>query len=176
MKVKIVERHMVPSGALRDYVVEKANGLERYFDRIISIDSTLSVEKERQIADFHAHLTNRKVIAAREESSDMYASIDKAIDRLKRQIVKYKDHLNDRRSTATAVSATRPPEIDTDLDHREIIRTNTYFQKPMSPEEAALQLDALEKDFLVFINVESDQISIIYHRRDENYGLIEPRR
>lgn len=174
MKVKIVERHMVPSAALRSYVVERANGLERYFDRIVSIDSTLSVEKERQIADFHAHLTNRKVIAAREESSDMYASIDKAIDRLKRQIVKYKDHLNDRGSTA--FSATRAPGIDTGLDHREIIRTNTYFHKPMSPEEAALQLDALEKDFLVFINVESDQVSIVYHRRDENYGLIEPRR
>lgn len=174
MKVKIVERHMAPSAALRDYVVERANGLERYFDRIVSIDSTLSVEKERQIADFHAHLTNRKVIAAREESSDMYASIDKAIDRLKRQIVKYKDHLNDHGSTA--VSATKSPGIDTALDHREIIRTNTYFQKPMSPEEAALQLDTLEKDFLVFINVESDQVSIIYHRRDKHYGLIEPRR
>jgi len=174
MKVKIVERHMVPSATLRAYVVERANGLERYFDRIVSIDSTLSVEKERQIADFHAHLTNRKVIVAREESSDMYASIDKAIDRLKRQIVKYKDHLNDRGSAA--FSATRPPGLDTGLDHREIIRTNTYFQKPMSPEEAALQLDALEKDFFVFINVESDQVSIIYHRRDENYGLIEPRR
>jgi putative sigma-54 modulation protein len=140
MKVKIVERHMAPSAALRDYVVERANGLERYFDRIVSIDGTLSVEKERQIADFHAHLTNRKVIAAREESSDMYASIDKAIDRLKRQIVKYKDHLNDHGSTA--VSATKSPGIDTDLDHREIIRTNTYFRKPMSPEEAALQLDS----------------------------------
>jgi putative sigma-54 modulation protein len=174
MKVKIVERHMVPSAALRAYVVERANGLERYFDRIISIDSTLSVEKERQIADFHAHLTNRKVIAAREESSDMYASIDKAIDRLKRQIVKYKDHLNDHGSTA--VSAINSPGIDTNLDHREIVRTNTYFRKPMSPEEAALQLDALEKDFLVFINVESDQVSIIYHRRDRDYGLIEPRR
>jgi putative sigma-54 modulation protein len=174
MKVKIVERHMVPSATLRAYVVERANGLERYFDRIVSIDSTLSVEKERQIADFHAHLTNRKVIAAREESSDMYASIDKAIDRLKRQIVKYKDHLNDRGSTA--FSATGFPGIDTGLDHREIIRTNTYFQKPMSPEEAALQLDALEKDFFVFINVESDHVSIIYHRQDGNYGLIEPRR
>jgi putative sigma-54 modulation protein len=140
MKVKIVERHMVPSAALRAYVVERANGLER----------------------------------AREESSDMYASIDKAIDRLKRQIVKYKDHLNDRGSTA--FSATGFPGIDTGLDHREIIRTNTYFQKPMSPEEAALQLDALEKDFFVFINVESDHVSIIYHRRDGNYGLIEPRR
>ena len=174
MKVKIVERHMAPNAALRDYVVERANGLERYFDRIVSIDSTLSVEKERQIADFHAHLTNRKVVAAREESSDMYASIDKAIDRLKRQIVKYKEHLNDRGSTV--FSATRPPVLDTELDHREIIRTNTYFRKPMSPEEAALQLDALEKGFFVFINIESDQVSIIYHRRDGNYGLIEPRR
>jgi putative sigma-54 modulation protein len=172
MKVKIVERHTTPSDALRDYVLDKTDGLKRYFDRIISIDAVLAVEKERQIADLHAHLTNRKLIMAHEESSDMYASIDKAIDRLKRQLVKYKDHLNDHGAEA---SSEKDEEVPAATD-REIIRTKTYFPKPMTPEEAALQLDALEREFLVFVNAESDQVSIMYHRRDGNYGLIEPRR
>ncbi len=173
MKVKIVERHTGSSDMLREYVLNKTEGLNRYFDRIISIDVVLSVEKERQIADFHAHLTNRKLIKAQEESSDMYASVDKAIDKLKRQLVKYKDHLNDRGSN---VSVHEVDDSEQTSLHREIIRTRTYFQKPMTPEEAALQLDALEKSFLVFIDAETNEVSVIYHRQDGDYGLIEPRR
>lgn len=173
MKVKIVERHTGSSDVLRKYVLKKTEGLNRYFDRIISIDAVLSVEKERQIADFHAHLTNRKLIKAREESSDMYASVDGAIDKLKRQLVKYKDRLNDHGGNAPVA------EVDDDeqtIHQHEIIRVRTYFQKPMTPEEAALQLDALEKSFLVFIDIETDAVSVIYHRQDGDYGLIEPRR
>jgi putative sigma-54 modulation protein len=173
MKVKIVERHGAASEALRAYVVNKTEALERYYDRIISVDAVLSVEKEREIADFHAHLTNRKVIHAHEDSSDMYASVDKAIDRLKRQLVKYKDLLKETRGgEGHALESSTTGRGN----HKEILRTDTYFRKPMSPEEAALQLEAIEKGFLVFINAETDQVSIIYHRRDGNYGLIEPRR
>jgi putative sigma-54 modulation protein len=175
VKIKIAGRHTQASEALRSYIIEKTEALERFFDRIVSVDVVLSVEKERQIADFHAHLTNRKVISAREESGDMYASIDKAIDRLKRQLVRFKDQLHevrDRGGVATE-AATNGEE---GVDGKQIIRTEAYFQKPMSPEEAALQLDAIEKEFLVFVNSESDQVAIIYHRRDGNFGLIEPRR
>ena len=176
MKVKIVERHTSSSEALRAYVIEKTEGLERYFDGMISVDVVLSVEKERQIADFHAHLTNRKVVAAHEVSTDMYASIDGAIDKLRRQLVKYKSHLHETRDRTQAQQ--REPVAEDEAEPsgpKSIIRTDTYFRKPMLPEEAALQLDAIEKGFLVFINAESDQVNIIYHRRDGNYGLIEPR-
>ena len=173
MKIKIAGRHTDASAALRSYVVEKTEALERFFDRIISVDVVLSVEKERQIADFHAHLTSRKVISAREESTDMYASIDRAVDRLKRQLVRFKDRLQGTRERAVNVA------VDEDGDgasnDRQIIRSEAYFQKPMSPEEAALQLDAIEKEFLVFVDVETDRVAIIYHRRAGNYGLIEPR-
>lgn len=175
MKVKIVERHAGSSDALRAYVLEKTKGLERYFDRIVSIDVVLSVEKERHIVDMHAHLVNRKVITAREESSDMYASIDAAIDKLKRQLVKYKDQLTDVKDRGGKEARSQEAAAE-DVDHRQIIHTDTYFHKPMSPEEAALQLDAIEKGFLVFINAETNEVNIIYHRRDGNYGLIEPRR
>ncbi|MBU0595219.1 ribosome-associated translation inhibitor RaiA [Candidatus Bipolaricaulota bacterium] len=173
MKIKIAGRHTDASAALRSYVVDKTEALERFFDRIISVDVVLSVEKERQIADLHAHLTNRKVISAREESTDMYASIDRAVDRLKRQLVKFKDHLHGTRERAAEAAA----DADTDRasPEKEIIRSEAYFQKPMSPEEAALQLDAIDKEFLVFVDVETDRVAIIYHRRDGNYGLIEPR-
>ena len=175
MKVKIAERHTTQSDALRAYVIEKTEVLERYFDRIISVDVILSVEKERQIADFHAHLTNRKIIKAHEESPDMYASIDKAIDRLKRQLVKYKDHLRETRHREMGESS-KTESVAGKVDHKDILRTDIHFHKPMTPEEAALQLDAVEKGFLVFINSETDQVSIIYHRQNGHYGLIEPRR
>ncbi len=177
MKIKIAERHTgaESSDALRAYVVEKAESLERFFDRIISVDVVLSVEKERQIADFHAHLVNKKVITAREESTDMYGSVDKAVERLRRQLVKFKDQLNEFKEhgeEARSAGAAEPEPVG----ERKIVRKETFFYKPMTPEEASMQLDAIEKGFLVFINSETDEVAIIYHRRDGSYGLIEPRR
>lgn len=176
MKIKIAERHTHAdsSDALRSYVVGKTEGLERFFDRIISVDVVLLVEKERQIADFHAHLVNKKVITAREESTDMYGSIDKAIERLQRQLVKFKDQLNEFKGRGEETEQVRGTESGS--EERRIVRKETFFYKPMTPEEASLQLDAIDKGFLVFINAETDQVAIIYHRRDGSYGLIEPRR
>jgi len=173
MKIKIAGRHTDASPTLRDYIIEKTEALERFFDRIVSVDVVLSVEKERHIADFHAHLTNRKTINAREESTDMYASIDTAIDRLKRQLVKFKDQLQEVRDRTTVDPHVEESE---ETPERRIIRSEAYFQKPMPVEEAALQLDAIDKEFLVFVDVDTDEIAIIYRRRDGNFGLIEPRR
>jgi len=174
MKIKIAGRHTDASPALRDYVIEKTEALERFFDRIVSVDVVLSVEKERQIADFHAHLTNRKQINAREESTDMYASIDKAIDRMKRQLVKFKDHLQDVKTRpATGVHADESEDM---IPRPRIVRSEAYFQKPITGEEAALQLEAIDKEFLVFVDVDTDQVAIIYRRNDGNFGLIEPQR
>jgi putative sigma-54 modulation protein len=174
MKIKIAERHTDTSAPLRSYVVEKTEALERFFDRIVSVDVVLSVEKQRQIADFHAHLTNKKRISAREESTDMYASIDRAIARLKRQLVRFKDHLHEGKERGEGGPAS--DGSGGEVSGRQIIRTEAYFSKPMTAEEAALQLDAIEKDFLVFNDAETDEVAIIYHRRDGNYGLIQPRR
>lgn len=174
MKIKIAARHIDASESVRSHIIDKTEALERYFDRIISVDVVLSVEKKRQIADFHAHLTNKKVISAREESTDMYTSIDGAVDHLKRQLVKFKDQLHDVKGRGANAHA--DVGDDDEAHEKEIIRTETYFQKPMTAEEAALQLESIEKEFLVFIDVDTDQVAIIYHRRDGNYGLIEPRR
>ncbi|MBU1048624.1 ribosome-associated translation inhibitor RaiA [Candidatus Bipolaricaulota bacterium] len=173
MKIKIEGHHTDAGPKIRDYIIEKTEGLERFFDRIVSVEVFLSVERERQIADFHAHLTSRKTINAREESTDMYASIDTAIDRLKRQLIKVKDQLQGVRDQTHPDASLH---VSDETPAKKIIRSETYFQKPMTAEEAALQLDAIDKEFLVFVDVETDEIGIIYHRRDGNFGLIEPRR
>lgn len=170
MKIKIAERHATLTDSLRSHIRHKTEGLNRFYDRIISIDVMLSVEKERQIADFHAHLTNKKLIHAHEESPDMYASIDAALDHLKRQLVKRKDQLRSRPSGEPSLFKETEK-----TDHKKILRTDTYFHKPMSLEEAVLQLDAVEKNFLVFVNAADDELSILYHRDDGNYGLIVPK-
>jgi putative sigma-54 modulation protein len=105
----------------------------------------------------------------------MYASIDKAVDRLRRQLLKFKDHLADVKERG-APARGDVGESDSGGLEKRIVRTETYFYKPMTPEEAAMQLEAIEKGFLVFVDVETDAVAIIYHRRDGNYGLIEPRR
>ena len=108
-------------------------------------------------------------------SEERHVSIDKAVDRLRRQLVKFKDQLHEVRDRG-GMTGRAAEGSEGSADGRQIIRTEAYFQKPMSPDEAALQLDAIEKEFLVFVDSESDQVAIIYHRRDGNYGLIEPRR
>jgi len=102
----------------------------------------------------------------------MYASIDTAIDRLKRQLVKFKDQLQDVHRTSVDARSEESEETPA----KRIIRSEAYFQKPMTVEDAAMQLDAIEKEFLVFVDVDTDEIAIIYRRRDGNFGLIEPRR
>jgi putative sigma-54 modulation protein len=105
----------------------------------------------------------------------MYASVDKAVDRLRRQLVKFKDQLADVKVRGGVADVQDGEDAERKAD-KQIIRTETHFFKPMTPEEAALQLEAIEKGFLVFVDADTDQVAIIYHRRDGNYGLIEPRR
>jgi len=175
MKVKIEERHMEQSEPLRDYAISKAGELEKYFNGIISVEITLDVEKERRLVNILAHLINKKVAKASAESDDMYISIDSATDKIERQLKKYNEKLKDKHKGEVGeeldFSQTGRPASG---DQKEIIQTDIYFKKPMSPDEAALQLDSYHQDFLVFLNSESDKVSIIYQRGDGQYGLIEP--
>ncbi|MCD5416903.1 ribosome-associated translation inhibitor RaiA [Candidatus Bipolaricaulota bacterium] len=181
MKINVVERHHSSSKSLKEYAIKKTETLDRYFNRVMSIDITLSVEKERQSADFVVHLINRKVIKAREESEDMYAAIDRGINKLKRQLVKYKDKVKDKGTGSELQQKDEAVDVSTDLsaliqeqERKEIIRTDHFIRKPMLPEEAALQLATTDQIFLVFMNATSGTPNVIYQRKDGNYGLIEP--
>lgn len=175
MKVKIEERHMEQSEPLREYAISKAGELEKFFDGIISVEVTMDVEKERRTVKIFAHLINKKIVKASAESDDMYVSIDSAIDKIERQLKKYNEKLKDKHKGEIDKDFTpSDPDTGTSGEDLDIIKTDIYFKKPMSPDEAALQLDSYHQDFLVFLNSTNDKVNIIYQRGDGQYGLIEP--
>jgi putative sigma-54 modulation protein len=177
MKIRVSERHMAESEALNQYAVSKVEALSRYFDGIVSVDIVMSVEKARQIVEIVAHLIKRKIVKARAETDDMYASIDEAVDKLKQQLKKYKDQLREKRPARQAAAAARqqaledvqPPSKDN------IIRTKVYLRKPMTLEEARLQLESRDdRDFLLFVDAEKGGLHILHRREDGQYELLEP--
>ena len=169
---------MEESDALRDYAIEKVGNLERYFDGIISVEVTMDVEKERRIAQIFAHLIHKKIVKATAESENMYTSIDQALDKVERQLKRFKDKVKDKgrgESIRKELASESMEELGSEKkDGREIIQTDIYFKKPMPPDEAAMQLDSYSQDFLVFMNANTDRVNIIYERDDGRYGLIDP--
>ena len=97
MKIRVAERHMEASQALRDYAISKVEALERYFDGIVSVDIIMDVQRERQIVEMVAHLIKKKIAKTTTESNSMYASIDEAVDKLKSQLRRYKTRLKEKR-------------------------------------------------------------------------------
>jgi len=175
MKVKIEERHMEQSDPLREYAISKAENLQKFFDGIISVEVTMDVEKERRLVTVFAHLINKKIAKASAESDDMYVSIDSAMDKLERQLKKIKEKLKDKHKGELDDEGNINSEyFSSGEDKREIVKTDIYFKKPMTPDEAAMQLDSYQQEFLVFVNSNNDQVNIIYQRGDGQYGLIDP--
>jgi putative sigma-54 modulation protein len=167
-----VERYDSDSDTVKEYVLKKVDSLSRYFDQIISVDAVLDVERGRHRVELIGHLVNRKIVKAEAVTGDMYASIDEAVDKLQRQLVRYKEQLRVERKTGRPEA---PPSPKDETAPR-IVRMETYFRKPMSPEEAALQLEASGREFLVFHSTEDDSPAVIFKRGDGEYGLIVPHR
>jgi len=168
MQIRIQERYVSGSDALREYVKKKAEHLNRYFDKIISLDVILSVEKERHRAELIGHLVNRKIVKAVAETGDMYASIDQAIDKLQRQLVRYKEMLKEepRRDLPE-------PEEDPAQSEPRIIRMEPELKKPMTPEEAVMELESSGKSFVVFYNREEGETpAVLFHLGNGRYGMI----
>lgn len=169
MQIRIQERYPSGSSAIREYVHRKAEHLKRYFDKIISLEVILSVEKGRHRAEIIGHLVNRKIVKAVAETGDMYASIDQAIDKLQRQLVRYKEMLKEEpRRDLPEESEERPASAGA-----RIIRMEPELRKPITPEEAVMELEATGKPFLVFYNrEEGDTPAVIFPMGDGKYGLV----
>lgn len=176
MKIRVSERHMAESMALNKYAISKVEALSRYFDGIVSVDIIMDVEKERQIVEIVAHLIKRKVAKASAQSDNMYASIDEAVDKLKQQLRKYKDQLREKRPARQAAAKARQRAIANTELHSEdnIIYTKVYLRKPMTLDEARLQLESYHKDFLIFVDADSRGLSILYRHGNGQYELLEP--
>ncbi len=176
MKIILSGKNVVITDALRDQVNKKVRKLERYFEPSIEVQVTLSVEKKRHIVEVTIPF-NGNILRAEEYTSDMYASIDIVLDKIEKQIHKHRTRLS-KSIKSGAFKHDKPLFSDKfDLDEAEkpkIVKTKHIPLKPMSIDEALMQMDMIGHSFFIFTNAETDEFNVIYKRKDGNYGLIEP--
>lgn len=175
MKLTISGKNMAVTDALRDVIEKKMGKLDKYFYEDVPVDITLSVEKNRQIIEVTIPFSG-VIIRAEESTDDMYQSIDKVIDVLERQIRKHKTKLQKKSKGLETIRFENIQALPIVENEKEpsIVRTKRFAMKPMDAEEAVLQMELLRHAFYVFRNAETDEVNIVYKRKDGNYGLIEP--
>ncbi|MEW6140954.1 MAG: ribosome-associated translation inhibitor RaiA [Thermodesulfobacteriota bacterium] len=177
MQLSVTFRHMEPSDALKNYVEERTSKLTKYIDKPLDSQVTLSVQRFRQIADVVINANGIR-IAGQETHEDMYAAIDLVMDKIERQVKKYRERIRKHKPAPGREIKWRREiygqESFEDEGAPVVIRTENYFVKPMSVEEAAMQMDLSQQDFLVFNNASSQMVNVLYRRKDGNYGLIVP--
>src|SRR3989442_3871119 len=181
MHVNITFRNMFATDVMRNNVTDKLSKVvDKYLDKVTEAHVTLSLERYLHHADINLHAGHFHV-RGKEKSEDMYASIDMAIDKIERQLKKHKERLKNHRPAH--VHANGPVRVryevfsatEDDFGMRpEVIRSDEFLAKPMSVEEALMQMDLLNNDFLVFTRPDSSDVNVIYRRKDSNYGLIAP--
>jgi putative sigma-54 modulation protein len=179
MRLQVKGKNLDVPPAIRDYAESKLAKLDRHLHPTAQVELELSMERNPSIAEAHVAeatvWTKGPVVRARESASDMKASIDLLVRKLERRVkrAREKRRPNFGRLRGSAAAPENPSEETEDQAAR-IVRTKQFALKPMSPEEAVLQLELLGHDFFVFRSADSDQVNVLYRRRDGNYGLIEP--
>ena len=171
MNIIVTGRHLEITPALKDYAEKKISRFDRYLSNISEAVVTLSVEKYRHKVEVLLKV-NGVLIQAEGITGDVYSSIDEVAEKLERQIKKYKEKLVSHRKTEGKPGVAETEEAPAELGR--IIKNKRFELKPMSPDEASMQMELLDKDFYVFTNDNSGDINVIYRRRDGNFGLIEP--
>lgn len=174
MDLSVFTRNMEMTPRLSEYVDQKVEKLDRYLPSIDEARMDLTVENTRNAAHSQvAQLTVRvrgKILRAEERTEDMFASIDAVLDKMHRQIARYKGRRRDR----VYLAAEEVP-VDEEVEEAgEIVRVKRFEVLPMSPEEAIEQMELLGHSFYIFLNADEDAINVVYKRGDGNYGLLQP--
>ena len=173
MKFIISGKNIDVTEGLKTAVNEKIGKLERYFTPETEIHVTLSVEKDRQKIEVTIPMKGN-IVRAEQVSNDMYVSIDLVEEIIERQLRKYKNKLVDQKQSATNFNKTFVEEEQADDNEINITRTKKFAIKPMDPEEACVQMELLGHNFFVFRNAQTEEVNVVYKRKTNTYGLIEP--
>ena len=173
MKFVIVGKNIEVTPGLRSAVEEKIGKLERYFNPETEAHVTLSVEKERQKIEVTIPVKG-SIIRSEQVSNDMYVSIDLVEEIIERQLKKYKNKIVDQKQSAGFFKQEFIEKEYMEDEEVKIIRTKKFDIKPMYPEDACVQMELLGHSFFVFCNAETDQVNVVYKRKGNTYGLIEP--
>ncbi|MDD6057222.1 MAG: ribosome-associated translation inhibitor RaiA [Clostridiales bacterium] len=174
MKIKITGKNIELTEGLKTAVENKLNKLEKYFTPETEVHVTLSVEKERQKIEVTIPVKG-SYIRSEQVSDDMYVSIDLVEEVIERQLKKYKAKLVTKHHSESPVFKREFLEEDTGSEEEiRIIRSKKFDMKPMYPEDACVEMELLGHDFFVFINAETEEVNVVYKRKGNTYGLIEP--
>ena len=173
MNLVISGKNLDITEGLRSAIEEKIGKLERYFTDTTEVHVTLSTEKNRQKIEITIPMKG-SIIRAEEFSSDMYVSIDLVEEVIERQLRKYKNKLIDKEQNAAHLSQSFIEADDFEDEDIQIIRSKKFAMKPMDPEEACVQMELIGHNFFVFRNSETDEVNVVYKRKGNTYGLIEP--
>lgn len=173
MKFIILGKNIEVTPGLRSAVEDKIGKLERYFNPETEVHVTLSVEKERQKIEVTIPVKGN-IIRSEQVSNDMYVSIDLVEEVIERQLKKYKNKIIAQKQSAGFFKQDFIEKEYMDEEEIRIIRTKKFDIKPMYPEDACIQMELLGHSFYVFCNAETDQVNVVYKRKGNTYGLIEP--
>lgn len=176
MQTSVTFKNLEPSEHLKSYVGEKLNRFDKLLDNPAEAGVVLTVEKHRHIAEINI-AGDRLIINGKEETGDMYSSIDMVLDKLEKQIKRSKQKIRDRRASAKGQTRVIREAVSAAAEEEPVreIKVQSVEYKPMDVEEAVLQMDLIEENFLVFTNARSEQINVLYRRKDGHLGLIQPR-
>ena len=173
MKMIISGKNIDVTPGLRSAVEAKLGKLERYFTADTEIYVTLSVEKDRQKIEVTIPMKGN-IIRSEQTSSDMYVSIDLVEEIIERQLRRYKTKLIAQQQAAASFQPDYLEGKEEEEEEVKIVRTKKFDIKPMYPEDACVQMELLGHSFYVFCNAETDQVNVVYRRKGNTYGLIEP--
>jgi putative sigma-54 modulation protein len=173
MRITISGKNIDITDGLRQAVEDKLSKLERYFTPETDIVVTLSVEKERQKIEVTIPVKGN-IIRSEQVSNDMYVSIDLVEEVIERQLKKYKNKIVDQKQSAGNFQQEFIEKEIEDEEEIKIIRTKRFGMKPMYPEDACIQMELLGHNFFVFQNAETEEVNVVYKRKGNTYGLIEP--
>ncbi len=186
MDYQLIGRNLEITDAMRAYAEEKLGKLNRYSDHIVDAKVVMSYAADGNPvlpAKVEVQLNlPHDVVRAEESGQDTYAATDMVVEKLERQLKRFKERKLAKRAQKPLLSSDvpplplddAPPEAETEAEAGEIVRVKRHVMRPMSPEDAAIQMEAVGHSFFVFRNMESDDINVLYLRFDGNYGLIEP--
>ena len=178
MRLQVKGKNLEVSDSIRRYAEEKLGKLERQLADPTQVELELSVERNPSVAANHVAeatiWTKGPTLRAREASENMRASIDQLVDKLERQVNRYRRKRQRRQARDNGVPPVASVPVVEGEEEPVIVKVKQFAVKPMTPEEAVLQLELVGHDFFVFRNGDSGDLNVVYRRRDGNYGLIEP--
>ena len=173
MNTSVRFKNLEPSDALKTYVSEKLDRMEKYFNGPAEANVVLSIEKFRHSAEINI-IGDRLTINGKEETEEMYSAIDIVLDKLEGKIKKSKQKSRKFRSKGKNDGMASDQVVDRDRDLPRV-RVHHIEFKPMDVDEAVMQLDLIKDNFLVFTNARTESVNVLYRQKDGNYGLIQPR-